>query len=167
MASGHDDEPTSRAQLTTILDTIRARGGRSTPQRVAILQALLDGGHHATVETLMERVHEVAPDVHEATFYRTMATLEELGVVYHLHLDHGPSIWHLTIEAHEHLVCRGCGKVIEIDATEFDALRASVLARHDFHLDTHHFVSQGLCGPCAEHAADTGHDHGHAHHHPG
>jgi Fur family ferric uptake transcriptional regulator len=115
---------------------------------VAILEALIEGDHHVTVEDLERRLLATAPEVHEATFYRTLAALEELGVIYHLHVDHGPSVWHLAVEEHEHLVCRDCGTIIEVDAGEFDALRASIAERFGFVLDTHHFVSQGRCRQC-------------------
>jgi Fur family transcriptional regulator, ferric uptake regulator len=138
-----------RVSLEPVLDKIRARGGRVTAPRVAILEVLLDGPHHATVDELERRVRATTPDVHQATFYRTLAALEELGIVYHLHMDHGPSVWHLAVEEHEHLVCRACGAITEVPATDFDDLRASIAARYGFELDTHHFVSQGLCRTCA------------------
>jgi Fur family ferric uptake transcriptional regulator len=136
-------------RLDAVLGKIRASGGRVTAPRVAILSVLLEGPHHATVEELEQRVRAIAPDVHQATFYRTLAALEELGVVYHLHVDHGPSIWHVAVEEHEHLVCRSCGTITEVVPEDFDELRASIAARYGFVLDTHHFVSQGLCGACA------------------
>jgi len=146
---GDDAVAAAPAALASALDKIRARGGRVTRPRQAILEVLLAGPHHATVEDLEERVRAVAPDVHQATFYRTLASLEELGVVYHLHVDHGPSVWHIAAEEHEHLVCQECGAITEVAAEEFDALRRSIAARYGFVLDTHHFVSQGLCRVCA------------------
>ncbi len=137
------------AGLEFVLDKIRARGGRVTAPRVAILEALLDGPHHATVEELAQRVRMTAPDIHEATFYRTLAALEDLGVVYHLHADHGPSVWHLAVEEHEHLVCRSCGAITEVAAEDFDALRVTIASRYGFELNTHHFLNQGLCRHCA------------------
>jgi Fur family transcriptional regulator, ferric uptake regulator len=141
-------------RLGPVLEKIRARGGRVTAPRVAILQVLLNGPHHATVEDLEDRVRATAPDIHQATFYRTLAALEELGVVYHLHVDHGPSVWHIAVEEHEHLVCKSCGAIVEVPAESFDALRASIADRYGFLLDTHHFVSQGLCRHCITAAHD-------------
>jgi Fur family ferric uptake transcriptional regulator len=103
----------------------------------------------AMFDQLQERVRAAAPDVHEATFYRTLATLEELGVVYHLHVDHGPSIWHVATDEHEHLVCRSCGAITEVTADDFEPLRSAIVERYGFVLDTRHFVSQGLCKRCA------------------
>jgi len=141
--------PELATSVEPVLDKIRARGGRVTRPRVAIVEALVAGPHHATVEELEERVRAAAPDVHQATFYRTLAALEDLGVVYHLHVDHGPSVWHIAVEEHEHLVCRECGAITEVDSREFDELRASIADRFGFVLDTHHFVSQGLCRDCS------------------
>jgi Fur family ferric uptake transcriptional regulator len=141
------------ARLESALAKIRARGGRVTGPRIAILEVLLTGPHHSTVEELEERVRAVAPEVHQATFYRTLAALEELGVVYHLHVDHGPSIWHVAADAHEHLVCRSCGAITEIAGEDFEPLRATIALRYGFVLDTHHFVSQGLCRECAARGA--------------
>jgi Fur family ferric uptake transcriptional regulator len=146
-------------RLAPVLTKIRARGGRITRPRVAILEALVDGEHHVTVEDLERRLQSTAPEVHEATFYRTLAALEELGVIYHLHVDHGPSVWHLAVSEHEHLVCRDCGAIIEVEAEEFDALRASIAERFGFVLDTRHFVSQGRCRECeARRSAEKGLD---------
>ena len=136
-------------RLEPILEKIRDTGGRVTRPRVAILEVLLAGPHHATVDQLQERVRAAAPDVHEATFYRTLATLEDLGIVYLLHVDHGPSIWHVATDTHEHLVCRSCGAITEVTADDFEPLRSAVAERYGFVLDTHHFVSQGLCKRCA------------------
>jgi Fur family transcriptional regulator, ferric uptake regulator len=144
-------------RLEPVLELIRARGGRVTAPRVAILEVLLDGPHHATVEELEKRVRATSPDIHQATFYRTLSALEDLGVVYHLHLDHGPSVWHVAGEEHEHLVCRACGSITEVRETDFDELRASIVERYGFQLETHHFVSQGLCRDCAS-TAGTGAD---------
>jgi Fur family ferric uptake transcriptional regulator len=144
------------SRLAPVLHKIRARGGRITWPRVAILEALIDGTHHVTVEDLENRLRATVPEIHQATFYRTLAALEDLGVIYHLHLGHGPSVWHLVVDDHEHLVCRRCGAVTEVGPGEFDALRASIASRFGFVLDTHHFVSQGVCGECATGRTSTG-----------
>lgn len=147
----------ARAELATALgpvfEQIRARGGRITWPRVAILEALVEGPHHVTVERLVERLRVTAPEVHETTLYRTLAALEELGVIYHLHLGHGPSVWHVAEAQHEHLVCSSCGVVVEVDSSQFDGLRRAIAEQYGFALDMHHFVNQGRCSACAAGAA--------------
>ncbi len=141
--------PELAGALEPVFEQLRARGGRITWPRVAILEALVEGPHHATIERLEARLRVTAPEVHETTLYRTLAALEELGVIYHLHLGHGPSVWHLADTRHEHLVCSSCGAIVEVDPGDFDGLRASIAEQYGFILDTHHFVNQGLCAVCA------------------
>jgi Fur family ferric uptake transcriptional regulator len=140
--------PELAAALEPVFEQIRARGGRITWPRVAILEALVEGDHHVTVERLEQRLRATAPEVHETTLYRTLAALEELGVIYHLHLGHGPSVWHLADARHEHLVCSSCGGIVEIDSAQFDGLRRTIGEQYGFVLDTHHFVNQGRCSAC-------------------
>ena len=66
--------------LDPVFERIRTRGGRITRPRVAILEALVEGPHHITVERLEERLRLTAPEVHETTLYRTLAALEELDI---------------------------------------------------------------------------------------
>ena len=63
-------------------------------------------------------VQKADPDIAISTIYRTMEAFEEVGAVEHLHLGHGPAVYHLVDQGHHHLVCDGCGKTIEVpDAT--------------------------------------------------
>ena len=49
-----------------------------------------------------------------STVYRTLDTLEQLGIIDHTHLAHGPAIFHLADGDHQHLVCERCGRVEEV-----------------------------------------------------
>src|SRR5277367_4587959 len=93
-----------------IVAKLRASGGRITATRRATIEVLLAGGdhRHLSAEDVAAEVRARLPDVAESTIYRTLAALEELGVVTHVHLGHGPSTFHLADQAHRHLVCRHC-----------------------------------------------------------
>jgi Fe2+ or Zn2+ uptake regulation protein len=106
-----------RDDAEPILALLRARGGRVTTSRRAILESFLGVGGHVTAEALTTRVQIGQPDVHESTVYRFLDELERLGVVDHVHLGHGPAVYHLASDAHHHLVCEGCGKVVEVPPT--------------------------------------------------
>jgi Fe2+ or Zn2+ uptake regulation protein len=137
-------------RLEQILLRLRERGGRVTTPRRAIIAALLDGDHHVTAEALAEAVQRADPDIHRATVYRTLDTLTELGVVNHVHLGHGPAVYHLVEEEHHHLVCDSCGSVVELPANVFDALGRRVEQDYGFRLNAHHFALGGLCQRCAQ-----------------
>jgi Fe2+ or Zn2+ uptake regulation protein len=137
------------APLEEILGRLRAAGGRITSARRALVTALLDYDGHPTAEGLAAAVQARQPDVHQTTIYRILDDLERLGIVEHTHLGHGPAVYHLSESAHPHVVCEGCGRVIEVDRKAFDALARQLKTKHDFELHPGHFAVTGRCRACA------------------
>jgi Fe2+ or Zn2+ uptake regulation protein len=138
----------SADQTEQVLDLLRAHGGRVTTARRAIVHALLAHPGHPTAEELTARVHDAHPDVDKSTVYRFLDELEKLGVVDHVHLGHGPAVYHLATDAHQHLVCESCGDVTEVPASVLASFRKTLLARFGFELDVRHFALQGRCRGC-------------------
>ena len=137
------------AAVERILDLLRARGGRVTTARRAIISALLDAAaDHVTADELSDIVQAAHPDVHLSTIYRCLEALEELGVVDHVHLGHGRAVYHLTDARHQHLVCDRCGAVVEVPDDVFDALGARLRREFGFTLQHGHFAVPGLCAAC-------------------
>jgi len=127
---------------------LRARGYRLTPQRQLVLEAVTALGH-ATPDDVHAEVQRTSSAVNLSTVYRTLELLEELGLVTHTHLGHGPPTYHLAEKAdHLHLVCRDCGRVTEADVSVADDLVAQVSARHGFETDVRHFAIFGRCADC-------------------
>jgi Fur family ferric uptake transcriptional regulator len=140
-------------RVEQILTSLRRQGGRaSTPRRV-IIEALLDAQHHLTVEELAAEVQLDHPEIHLTTVYRTVEALEALGVVYHVHLGHGPAQWHLADDAHQHLVCQSCGAVLEAPDEVFEQLRDRLSESFGFEPDARHFALVGWCADCRAHLA--------------
>lgn len=137
-----------REQAEPILGLLRARGGRVTTCRRAILETFLGVGGHVTAEALTARVQATQPDVHESTVYRFLDELERLGVVDHVHLGHGPAVYHLASDAHHHLVCDRCGAVEEVPDALFAELRTRLSDDYGFALEPRHFAVTGRCKNC-------------------
>ena len=138
----------AREQAEPILGMLRAQGGRVTTCRRAILEAFLGVGGHVTAEALTARVQSAQPDVHESTVYRFLDELERLGVVDHVHLGHGPAVYHLATDTHHHLVCDGCGTVVEVPEELFADLRGRLQTQFGFTLQPRHFAVTGRCSAC-------------------
>lgn len=128
--------------------TLRSRGMRATPQRRLVLRALTELGH-ATPELLEEHLRSRQPQVNLSTVYRTLELLEQLGVVSHAHLTHHAPSYQIASHAdHFHLVCRGCGALVEADLAAAGELSAVVLAEHGFTADLAHLSLHGWCEDC-------------------
>jgi Fe2+ or Zn2+ uptake regulation protein len=132
-----------------ILGTIRDAGERVTVARRAVVAALVAADGHATAEALQERVQAEHPEVHMATIYRNLETLERLGVVQHTHLGHGPAVYHLADELHQHLVCEACGYVVEVPADLLRPVEQEVRTAYGFVMRPGHFAVVGRCANCA------------------
>lgn len=131
------------------LDLLRARGLRVTTARRAVLAALLEADGHLRAEDLAAVVQERHPDIHLSTVYRALEVFEEVGVVTHVHLGHGPSTYHLSDELHHHAVCEVCGAVVELPDDVLDAVAARVRSDFGFEVDARHFALAGRCAACA------------------
>jgi Fur family transcriptional regulator, ferric uptake regulator len=97
-----------------------------------------------------------APDVHISTIYRNLEDLQELGVVVHSHLGHGPATYQLASLAHGHFICEACGATLEAPDELFKGLAATVMAKLGFSIDPHHFAMLGLCRACRGQARPPG-----------
>src|SRR3981189_3277363 len=82
------------ARVAAILDQLAAHGVRRTAARQAILEAFFAAESHVTAEDIAAEVHRRFPSVDVSTVYRTLDTLEQLGIIDHTHLAHGPPIFH-------------------------------------------------------------------------
>jgi len=131
-----------------VLALLRSRGGRVTASRRLLLEAIFEADSHRTAEQLAADVRAKAPDVHMSTIYRNLEGLEDLGVITHAHLGHGPAIYHLAATRHGHLVCEACGMTAEAPDDLFLDLSDSALARFGFRIDPRHFAIIGRCRHC-------------------
>ncbi|MGH9046558.1 MAG: Fur family transcriptional regulator [Acidimicrobiales bacterium] len=143
-----------------VLELVRARGGRATSSRRILLEILFRSKDHMSVEELTEAVQVRAPDVHISTVYRNVEDLQQLGVIVHSHLGHGPVTYQLASLAHAHLICEDCGARIEASDDLFSGLAREAKAKLGFVIDPHHFAIQGRCAACeAKHGASATHTH--------
>lgn len=140
--------PAGQNQTERILERFAAAGGRRTAARQAIVEALVAAGSHVTADDVARRVRRRFPSVNISTVYRTLDTLEELGVVDHVHLGHGRAIYHLTDEDHQHLVCDRCERVEELPGARLAPFLRMLEREFGFEVDRRHFAIVGRCRRC-------------------
>jgi Fur family ferric uptake transcriptional regulator len=128
-----------------LTQVLRARGFRMTPQRLAILQALHDGGHLTPAE-VYARVRQTG--LTETTVYRTLDFLAANGVVQVANRANGHQAYELAGETHHHLVCRTCGGQMEIDTALVQDLVSRLEQQTGYRLDAGHLTIFGLCPVC-------------------
>jgi Fur family ferric uptake transcriptional regulator len=132
-----------------LLDALRRRGLRMTPQRRAIVSEVMRARGHISPAAIARKVQGDMPGVNPSTIYRTLALLEEVGVLQHSHVEAGAE-YHRAEEAHHvHLTCRNCGQDDELSIDEANRLQGLIRRHHGFVADLTHFAITGLCRDCA------------------
>jgi len=127
-----------------------AKGLRLTSQREMILSQALAMEGHFEAEDLHDRLRKKSGRVSKASVYRTLPLLVEAGLLRevefvdrHAHYERVRSK-----DPHEHLVCTGCGKVIEFRRPSVERALEEVARRHGFEKKSHKVEITGLCGDC-------------------
>ncbi|HEX9712354.1 MAG TPA: transcriptional repressor [Actinomycetota bacterium] len=129
---------------------LRSHGLRRTPQRQVTLEAIRELAGHATADQIVERVRATLSSISPSTVYRTLATLEQVGVVCHAHLGHTASVYHVgTAGLHQHLVCERCGALQEVDDALTGPFAEQLARRFGFRANFTHFAVLGECRDCA------------------
>ncbi len=150
-------EPIEGSTGTTtesVLELLRRRGLRMTPQRRAIVAEVMRTSGHISPPDIARKVQGVMPGVNASTVYRTLALLEEVGVLSHAHLEGGAE-YHRAEEAeHVHLTCSRCGAEDDLSLAEAKALGRLIQRHHGFLPDLTHFAISGLCRSCQALDAD-------------
>jgi Fur family ferric uptake transcriptional regulator len=131
-----------------VMELLRSRGLRMTPQRRAIVFEVMRTQGHIAPADVARKVQSEMPGVNASTVYRTLALLEEIGVLSHAHLESGAE-YHRTEEAgHVHLTCSSCGAEDDLSIDEAQALQKVVERHRGFEPDLTHFAISGLCAAC-------------------
>ncbi len=138
--------PTSTDEL--FCSTLRARGQRVTPQRLAIAAVLRDLHHHATAEELHGLVSARVPGISLPTVYSTLELLEDLGAVRRVVNDGGTALFDARTDEHHHAICRRCGLVVDIEATPDQSQLLDAARTAGFAPDDAQVVVRGVCAAC-------------------
>jgi len=138
-----------------LVEALRQRGLRITPQRTALLRLLLDMSH-PTAERLLARLREQFPWVSQATVYNTLKTLREAGLVKELAYGRGTHRYELAGGGHGHLLCERCEGLFDIEAEAPEWLRQLPKRHGGFRIDAYRLELTGICPGCLDEATDSG-----------
>ncbi len=124
--------------------------GRSTRQRAAVAAALAEVDEFRSAQELHDMLKHRGDSVGLTTVYRTLQSLADAGEVDVLRTSDGEAVYRRcsTDDHHHHLVCRLCGKAVEVEGPAVEKWAESVARDHGF-TDVGHTVEIfGTCDEC-------------------
>lgn len=136
--------------LDAALGVLRDQGMRASAARRLVLGTLYAAERPLTAEEIAGGLDGQMPRSDRASVYRNLETLEQAGLVHHVHLGHGPGLYTLADKPqHEYLVCDECGEVRAVEPAALDHVRELIRSElgHEAHFT--HFPLAGLCARCA------------------
>ena len=134
---------------------LAGHGLRLTSSRRAIVDAILGRQGHFAIEELVEELRARGLHASKATVYRALPLLTEAGIVKPAVVTGDEKSYERAVgrEHHDHLVCGGCGAVVEFEYDAIEILQREVAARHGFTLEGHMLQLLGRCPACRAKAA--------------
>jgi len=144
-------EPAVVEDLDSAVGFIRERGLRVSAARRLVVEALLAADGPMSAEQISEGIGGRVPSSDIASVYRNLQAFEEIGLVRHVHLGHGPGLHALAVAGErEYLTCERCADYRAVVPEELDAVRELIERQFGYRASFIHFPIVGLCPSCAQ-----------------
>jgi len=126
------------------------KGLKLTSERKLILKEVFSRHDHFDAEALFQAFLERRENVSRATIYRTLPLLVESGLVQEA-MRCGERVCYEHIyghKSHGHIICMGCGKIIEFENSKLEAIKEKTCAKYGFKPTEFRFGIKGYCREC-------------------
>ncbi len=127
---------------------------KATGQRAVILDIIREGKGHLDADEIYQRARQKLPRMSLSTVYRALQKFKASGLVEERHLDQNHHHYELPHRGeHHHLICTGCGKVVEFKLPLTEIVSERVPQAAGFKIDRSGELSlTGLCPACQQKA---------------
>ena len=125
---------------------------KMTRERRALLEHVLSVRGHFDVDDLLMRLRRSGHRVSRATLYRNLPRLVDSGLIHKVEMDRGQARYELMLgrHHHDHMVCLGCGAILEFESPEVERIQREVCRRRRFVMTGHTHQIRGYCVSCAD-----------------
>ena len=127
---------------------LRTHGVQVTAQRLAVLRAVR-GHDHATADVIADAARSEIGAISRQAVYDALGTLTDTGLIRRIQPSGSPARYEGRVgDNHHHLVCRACGKTVDIDCTVGAAPCLHAADDHGFEIDEAEVIFWGTCPSC-------------------
>lgn len=132
------------------LDLLREHGLPVTAQRLAVLRAV-SSRPHSRAEAIAEDVRAEIGSISRQAVYDALGILSEKGLIRRIQPAGSPALYEDRVgDNHHHLICRGCGKTVDVDCAVGDTPCLTAAADSGFEIDEAEVIYWGNCPECLE-----------------
>lgn len=127
---------------------LREAGHRLTRPRLAILRVVLETSEYLSPSEIQRKGQSHCERLGLATVYRTLAILDQLGIVRRVHIEGGCHTFARARLGRHYLVCQGCGRVAEFPCQGIEAILEAARERTGYVVKDHLLELAGVCADC-------------------
>ena len=132
--------------LNSAIGLMRERGLHAAAARRLVIEALLAADGPMSAEQIAEGICRRVPRSDVGLVYRNLQALQEIGLIRHVHLGHGPGLHALAVAGErEYLTCARCGDYRALMTEGLDPVRALIERWFGYRASLIHFPIVGLC----------------------
>ncbi|GGM65957.1 transcriptional repressor [Thermopolyspora flexuosa] len=126
----------------------------TTSRRQAVRKVLAASTSFRSAQDIYAEMRASGAKIGLTTVYRALQALSDAGEIDVLRTDDGEAVYRAcaTVSHHHHLVCRRCGKTVEVAGPDVERWAEAVGKEHGFTDVTHTVEVFGTCPSCAEEA---------------
>ena len=135
-------------EMKHVLQQLRNKGVRITPQRVAMLEFLASVDTHPTAEEIYKALTTDNPQVSVATVYNNLNMFIKEGVIRELTYGDNASRYDFDLGQHYHAVCDVCGKVVDLYYPVLEDVEKAAVQLTGFKVRGHRMEVYGVCPDC-------------------
>ena len=122
---------------------------RRTRQRAAVTEILTDQADFRTAQHIHDDLRAQGDAIGLSTVYRTLQMMVEAGELDMIRINGGEVAYRrCSTGHHHHLVCRNCGRTVEVLGPTVEKWASTVAAGHGFRDIQHDLEIFGTCGDC-------------------
>ena len=129
--------------------TAAAAPQRRTRQRAAVQDVLAELHEFRTAQQIHDELRKRGDSIGLTTVYRTLQALSEAGELDALRNTDGETAYRRCSDGHHHhLVCRSCGRTVEVSGPAVERWANAVAAENGFREVSHDLEIFGTCDRC-------------------
>jgi Fur family ferric uptake transcriptional regulator len=135
------------------IELLKARNLQVTPQRLAVLRALA-ASPHSTADEVHRLVQAELGTVSRQAVYDALAALTDRRLLRRIEPAGSPARYEDRVgDNHHHLVCRSCGRMVDVDCAVGEAPCLSPQDDAGYEIDEAEVIYWGRCGDCVARAS--------------
>jgi len=129
-------------------DLLRQHGYRVTGQRLTVLRAV-SREPHVTADAVAETVRAEMGSISIQAVYDVLGVLVDVGLVRRIQPAGSPARFEARVsDNHHHVICRGCGRVADVDCAAGSAPCLTAVDDRGYEIDEAEVIYWGLCPEC-------------------